>query len=215
MPRDVYRDVGMPRVCVFTETHGQEMHTDNRDTCHGHAQRYMAMGMRTQTYKPAREGHMESLTETRFSGLSVVIGPCPYPPGFPRPTQGPSVGHMGPRTHHPPCWALPRHLRCSAFLFLALCPWSQPESLFFHFSNSDLFLLPKSPANSASLHCSLWPVSCVFTSCISVSRCPYGSVATSLSSHFPVLPLPQQFCPSVSNPYIPLAWFLTSKSSDI
>lgn len=160
MPRDVYRDVGMPRVCVFTETHGQEMHTDNRDTCHGHAQRYMAMGMRTQTYKPAREGHMESLTETRFSGLSVVIGPCPYPPGFPRPTQGPSVGHMDPRTHHPPCWALPRHLRCSAFLFLALCPWSQPESLFFHFSNSDLFLLPKSPANSASLHCSLWPVSC-------------------------------------------------------
>lgn len=36
MPRDVYRDVGMPRVCVFTETHGQEMHTDSRDTCHGH-----------------------------------------------------------------------------------------------------------------------------------------------------------------------------------
>lgn len=28
MPRDVYRDAGMSRACVFTETHGEEMYTD-------------------------------------------------------------------------------------------------------------------------------------------------------------------------------------------
>lgn len=191
MPRDVYRDVGMPRVCVFTETHGQEMHTDNRDTCHGHAQRCMAMGMRTQTYKPAREGHMESLTETRFSGLSVVIGACPYPPRFPQTHSGTLSGPHGP-TDTPPSLLGPPP---SPPLFCFPVPGSlplvtAPESLFFHFSNSDLFLLPKSPANSASLHCSLWPVSCrlyFLHLCLQVSLW--------LCRYITLLPLP---CPASS-----------------
>lgn len=56
------------------------------------------------------------------------------------------------------------------------------------------------------MHFSLWLISCCLHFLhLSLQVSLWLCLSTSLSSHFSVLPFPQQFYPSVSNPYIPLA----------
>lgn len=84
---------------------------------------------------------MGSLTETLFSGLSVVIGPCPYPPRFPRPS-GTLSGPRGPTDPPPSLLGPPPSPPLSCFPAPgSLSLVTAPESLF-HFPNPDLFLLP-------------------------------------------------------------------------
>lgn len=121
-----------------------------------------AVGMRTQTDKPAPEGHMEGLTETLFfwaecgyRTLSLSPQVSPDPLGAPQ---------WATWTHgHTTLPAGPLPITSSVLLS---CSWlsvpchSPRLSLLPFLLTLDLFLLPKPLANSASLHSSLWPISC-------------------------------------------------------
>lgn len=146
---------------------------------------------------------MKSDRDSVFFWAGLAVGSCPCPPGSPRPTQGPLVGHRDPWTYHPPSWAItPTHPLCPAFLhflvpvlgslYLVIAPRSLFPPGFSHVSDSWYLFLP-------NLLLSLFR-------CVSFL---WLRVLLSLLAHFSVssrINLPVSLSPCVCDPSLSVYW---------